>query len=710
MSISFNEFKKITKHFQAIAKNIAQGNIDIRASYDTRYTAVHNVSFTQLTFKTIAKMHAVGRLYAIPLNGLSGTAGNADFWHELKSVTTSQSNATLQSIQGDFAKDFTSLKIIPEELEQTHRPYIIRNAPVEVTEGNYTYRFLTRVSPDSYHTEIALIVRNDEPLYDFLDKGFYIAGSTRGLNSAVSTLTPAGKLNARWLVSNEYNVNTAHIFAMFKAQPQLAQMCKNSCFVQSREAELVRLKMQKKLSKTAKLDYDKHSPAIENDYKKNTTLVVVGKLMNDEIAKTTINNILLTKTSATYERISIEADDLLEVLYRELNFNGEFDIYTISEMYSQSTLRKLDVEAKKVGPDNPAVPDAAENVEDEKAPKTELPSFTVNGIRITPAVSATKQRYINNVRINKEEIAKAIHRASCHHGQDEYKLFLKSISKMSIKWHDIIANGLQVKIHDMSREDYGDPVPKPNAPAMKFVIDKKEHCVKIKVDETRVVRVALGRLIKRVDTLNKRTDNRAYNPKNALGFYQPTRWRNATWAAEELVTILLECCTFKNKVKNAEGVETEETQVLITRDDIVKLLDVANAAKKAAIERSKQFLDTAIKMTGAEHVQFMDTPAYKVTGSLRTYAVVIKNAKVYDFETKQYRCIVNDRHYAGAGYDDIAARLLALKNDNVMQEKIGTLRGAAQPAAENIHNDYVPDRENFHNTVVEVVDRALATK
>jgi hypothetical protein len=85
---------------------------------------------------------------------------------------------------------------------------------------------------------------------------------------------------------------------------------------------------------------------------------------------------------------------------------------------------------------------------------------------------------------------------------------------------------------------------------------------------------------------------------------------------------------------------------------------------------------------------------------------VVSNAKVYDYETKQYRCIVNDRHYKGAGYDDIASRLLALKNDSVMQDQIGTLRGMAQPNAENVHNDYRPERD-VEEVLTPLVDKVF---
>jgi hypothetical protein len=81
---------------------------------------------------------------------------------------------------------------------------------------------------------------------------------------------------------------------------------------------------------------------------------------------------------------------------------------------------------------------------------------------------------------------------------------------------------------------------------------------------------------------------------------------------------------------------------------------------------------------------------------------VLENAKVYDLDTKKYRCIVNDHHYQGVGYDDIAARLYALRNDAISQKHIGTLKGEAQPQAENAHAGQLPDRdENPDNQLTE---------
>jgi urease accessory protein UreE len=422
--------------------------------------------------------------------------------------------------------------------------------------------------------------------------------------------------------------------------------------------------------------------------------MVVGKLVEGSIEKSTINNITVTKISATYEQISVEADDLLDVLYKELNFNGEFDIYTVTGIYAAHMEKELNGKDPEAPKGNPFPPEVEAELA-EAARKVELPAVRINGIAINTSLSATHQRYINNVRINKDELSKAISRASCYHNADDYKLFLKSISRMSIKYHDIIANGLPVKIHTtITREEYSDPVPSAVAPVLKLCIDTQNKHFKLQVDKDRTVRVNLSKLIKKVDTLNRKTNGRSYYTEIPGSLYKRTIPRGCLWCAEELVSVLIDCCTFEKVQKREDGIEEVVSEILISREDIVKLLDVANEQKRQIIERSKEFLATAVKLTGATIIEFLGKRAYLVKGSLREYAVVIENAKVYDYATKQYRCIVNDRHYAGAGYDDIAARLLALKNDSTMQQHIGTLRGAAQPAAENIHNDYAPERDN----------------
>jgi hypothetical protein len=705
MEITLKAFKDIAKQYNEAAKHLSAGHIrlDQRFGGYPGYKEEMTVSFKNLNFKSAAKMYHFCQLHPILTRGLSRVSALGEsFWAEFEQ-TTRETYQTLDVVAASQAKDFKTLKLAPQDIPMDYRPLIIQHAPLEHTEGNYTYRFLTTTHKGVYHSDINLIGRNDDPLYDYLDKGFFVM-------ELATQRRPR-----KFIIANQYDVNTAHIFAMCKIQPKLADMLQNGCFINVYDAELRRLRMQKKLNEASKKLYAPIAETIDSDYKKNTTLIVVGKLMSGEVEKTAVNNITFRTGSATYENISIEAGDLLASLYDKINFNGEFDIYGIVSVYASDIETRLNALAsenkdKKEPEGGLNLDEHQALLEDEAAEageKKSLPVFSINGISITAAVSSTGQRYINDVRINKDEIAQAIHRASCHRGAEEYKLFLKSISRMSIRWHDIIANGMPVKIHEnITRDEYSNPVPGPAAPAIKFVIDKADKCIKIVINPERSVRVALGRLTSRIDTINRRTDSKIYYPKNKDGWYHRTVSRNYVWAAEEIAEALIDCCTFTKKVKDETGAVKPVVEMLITKEDIVALLGVATEQKRKALERSKEFLQTAVRLTGAVEIEFMGKSAYKVKGALREYAVVISTAKVYDYDTKQYRCIVNDRHFAGVGYDDIASRLLALKNDSVMQEKINTLRGAAQPQHENVHDGDLPNRDN-RDFIGDYVDHVL---
>ena len=695
MLIKSDQFKEISKEFQSLAKCFTKGDIKLDYKYANGYDMTFFTYYTGLEFKNVSKMCAFNKFRPIPLSANLLKLGSANslelnyiFGEYVKS-----SKHTLNEICSGHAKEFKTLRFSPSATPEAVRPKIIELDPIEVTEGDYTYRLLTG-SLTWGQLQFSVICRNDDKMYDYLDKGFYL----HTIEHRVGL-----KKTYRHVVANAYDVNVAHIFAMCMAEPKLIDMLQHGCFINVHTAEMTRLKMSKKLNDgKSKSKYSELiANAIEADYKQNTTLLVVGKLVEGSIEKTTINNILFTKTSAVYEQISLEADDLLDVLYQELNFNGEFDIYTITNIYAahmEKTLNKSNPEDLQA---NAMVADEAEpaeqpdqEVEPEAVVRDAVSSVKINGIPINTSITKTFQRYINGVRINKDELAKAISRASCYHNEGDYKLFLKSISRMSIKYHDIIANGLPVKIHStISRDEYATSEPSSLAPALKLCIDSQHKHFKLQVDKDRSVRVNLGKLIKKVEVLNKKTNGKFYYGIVPGQFYKSNTSRNYIWCTEQLINALIECCTFQKAQKKEDGTEELVSEVLITREDIVKLLAVVNEQKQQVIERSKEFLATAVKLTDAKVIEFLGKRAYHVKGTLREYAVIIDTAKVYDFATKQYRCIVNDRHYAGAGYDDIAARLLALKNDSAMQQHIGTLRGAAQPGAENAHNDYVPDRD-----------------
>lgn len=346
MNFNLTTFKKLTKEFSEAAKHVksADVSLEVNRRYNNVWgtltpTAIPEEEYllylSKLGFKNIDAMYRYCKHMPIPVDSLNCLT-SADF---VSKLPKGFSERHLRQIHSEDVREFKSLKLIPNNTPIENRPDLINFAPTETTVGNYTYRFLTNAKNNWNANEIAVIGRNDEPLYDYLDKGFYLMQLT---------LVKGTTKTKRAIVSDAYDVNTAHVFAMCSICPNLADMLRQGHFISSYDAEMLRLKMLKKMPEGKKKDYLKVAASIDVDYHNNTTLIVVGKLLAGDVEKTTINNITFTKNSATYENVSIEAEGLLNLIYSSasFNFNSEFDIYTIVDLYGKhirSTLVNDDV-------------------------------------------------------------------------------------------------------------------------------------------------------------------------------------------------------------------------------------------------------------------------------------------------------------------------------------------------------------------------------
>jgi hypothetical protein len=676
MNITLKRFKSIISEFNKI-KNFAVGGSvcletdnslwDASLPEPERSARIIQLTFREMVLKNLASACAFVKAYRVPkhieiktLSLRGGASKDLPLAGALKG-TKAEKKGHIERIDtsnsAELAKKYGTMRFIPQhDLPHVEFPYILRHAPLELMEGNRTFRVLCSMQTQyDSAPSVCYISQDTDADYDYLDQGFYI------LDVYDNSAKAGGRKQV--ITSNQLDIHTMHIFVLCQLQPKLAELLPESKFIQVADAQMTRLRMEKKLNDKLKARYSDIHNILEKDYQSNTTLLLLYKLINKEVDKIVLNDITLTSGSATYNQISIEAADLLDILYKKLNFGGEYDIYSIIGIYASDVEYRLD-----------ALNNAAE-----------IPKFKINGFEIAPEITMNNVRKINGRRINKDEINQVIYRASCHHEQAEYDLFLRRVSKLSLRRSDALTNGLAVKIHDSmcNAELRGNDAPA-TAPAIKFFIDTEERRIKLKTTDPKGCPVRLGALMEKIKTIN-RTTNGGWSRNVGVT-------RDYRWARRQLVKALRECTTFDRKVKNEDGTERIESVVGITDDDIAKVIAQADEHKKVAIARSKDFLATAVKFTGAEEIEFSGKRAYRVDGALRKYAVVIETAKVYDYETGQYRCIVNDRHYRGFGYDDVAARLYALKNDSVMQKKIGTLQGAAQPNAEGAHR-YEPARD-----------------
>jgi hypothetical protein len=119
---------------------------------------------------------------------------------------------------------------------------------------------------------------------------------------------------------------------------------------------------------------------------------------------------------------------------------------------------------------------------------------------------------------------------------------------------------------------------------------------------------------------------------------------------------------------------------LVTEESLEPLIELLLEARTEAEKKSAQLLASVVKETKAVETTRNGMPAYKVVGNSGAEYTVEKEGSFKVWHGQSYVCIVDGRGEMGVGYDALVARLLALKNDTFVVDKIGTLRGIGAQA------------------------------
>jgi hypothetical protein len=252
-------------------------------------------------------------------------------------------------------------------------------------------------------------------------------------------------------------------------------------------------------------------------------------------------------------------------------------------------------------------------------------------VKVTKKATESAARlFINTVRINKEDISDMLKRALCFDNLSEYNSLLKDVSKCSLKFHDLLNNGLRIEYQNPRFVTDGSSI-------LKLTIIKRGKC-NFLLTAGKEYRIAdTNRLISR-STLNK---NQRYKPSFA-----------------ELIDLF----------KNLFGMTKEE--IILTFTDGIK-------EYKQAVEKSKQFLSEAIELFNVREVEKEGTAGYLVQGKSKRKYLLTKDCKIFDYDTMDYICIVDKNIGKGFLNDRLANRIFALANDSLVAASIDTLQKAA---------------------------------
>ena len=225
--------------------------------------------------------------------------------------------------------------------------------------------------------------------------------------------------------------------------------------------------------------------------------------------------------------------------------------------------------------------------------------------------------YINHIRINKGEIHEVLTKAICFDKVSEYEKLLKEVSKCSIRIHNILNNGINVKLsNSLGTEIY-----------FKIPIVRVKNKNKIKLNDKLIE-------IKRTNSLTPLDSG-----KNTI---------------DKIIEVL---------TKNSE----------IKEDEVMSLIKVGLVEYKEAIRKSEELLKETITILGITKANINGTDGYIIKGKLREY-FIDEDCKIYTYPEHRYLCVVDRTNKIGVGKDKIISRMYALKNDEYLINDISTLK------------------------------------
>lgn len=539
-------------------------------------------------------------------------------------------------------------------------PVVISSTPVEITQGGRTIRVvrgrILATVGDGFVRDINskhdayFAVSTDSPYYNYLDQGHVVFFCSK-----------VGE-EPEIFIANQLSLAVYSLAAIFSVvADRVKPLLRNNTFLLSQNTpEMTRIlaEAEQTLPEKMGVQYNALKQAIRADFKENAQNVLVTKFQRGELAEITLNNIKLVADRATYETISIEVAGISDVILHRLDPNAVFDIYQLVESYINSIVEET---AK--------LPKSTTTMGFAKARQW---AFRINDIPITLSVSTTNtRRKVNGHFINNEELLRVIRCATCYTDATLFDKFLRQIERASLKVHNAVSNGLPLKIYSFSSTEM-----KASAKHPKIFFTQDTGKYYLWLDKARTTRVPLRRfvgLLNELEMLNQKVDGGWIGDES--GFSR----RGSDWCQWHLKRIIREHAV--DDIGNP----------LVTIEQCAPLIEWLLEARSEAEKKSATLLKSVVDETQAKAVKYNGLEAIEIVGnSGRSYTVEKESFKVWDTKSKEYVCIVDGRGEMGVGYDALVARLLALRNDTFVVDRIGTLKKAVQAARADASHEPAP--------------------
>ncbi|MCP3684440.1 MAG: hypothetical protein GY861_17310 [bacterium] len=237
--------------------------------------------------------------------------------------------------------------------------------------------------------------------------------------------------------------------------------------------------------------------------------------------------------------------------------------------------------------------------------------------------------YINDFRINKDDVVEMISRAICFDNAEEYNKLLKRVSKCNLKIHDVLNNGLKIEYSDR------DSPKNPNQfLRLKVRRDKNRNVLAVGDNEFRISQTQ--KLI-HISTIGKR----GYRSES-IDFHKV-------------------CDTLK-----AVFPDFMDEQIIVIFEDGLQ-------EYKRAEKESAKFLKEAIKVLKVKTGEKDGHSGYIIKGSSGKKYLLTDDLNIYDHKTMRYICVIDKDLGSSFNTDKLVNRMYALANDSFVAKEVFTL-------------------------------------
>jgi len=364
------------------------------------------------------------------------------------------------------------------------------------------------------------------------------------------------------------------------------------------------------------------------------------------------SGITLKKDRITYNGVTLKSENILNyisnsnILYRDnlvfQNLYFEYVSFTLKEKEEFDYRTKI-----------------------ERVNLTKPINFSIGNVRVE-VKKRNKNFYVNGLyKVRSDEIERIMQKAIIYSDTESYNKFLEEVSRVSLRLKNALNNGLIFTLKISADED-------------NCLITEKERgesimTLPLKMKDKKVYAEIIGKEFRVKDInalfdLEKEIDTSRY-------------YGNMLNRAIKLL------------YKSLEGISPQEI------GEIIKECKIENLNR---IERSKQFVENAIRISKAETMTFQNVKGWVVQGKSKKVYFIGSDLKVWELQNKdevkkaRYVCIVDDksaRNDEALKQDYIAKRILFLYNDNDVKAEIHTLQISQEQDEEDFEdvdeNDFV---------------------